>query len=909
MHISNRGSRYAPTIVLLLALAPQLLWAGEGKIRRSPNAVKDEYIVVLNDNTKRDDVPGIAAGLARQYDGKLERVWQDALKGFFVRMSEGRARGLSHHPDVKYIEENAEMYLSATVPTNVDPACTPGPGVTCTTTDNRLWHLDMIDQNAAVGTKDYSYCETGSGVYVYLIDTGVMRAHREFNNDANKILNGYDATGDPADFPAWDPCSGPGFETQGPDGQVNSSKIRGNNSHGTGVASLVAGLNVGIARGAKVVPVKVMPCARYGARKLNSSTPNTWYDTNETVQANGTYYTVTAGGFTGSTATYPHTNWPWPPNPLCCQTWGDVQLAYLGGLPSDMTVQMTIEGLDWILRPVGSGGNPNPKSPAVVSLSTYRVVGEDGVTNVPSGSAYSLEEAIGNLLKYNNGHGITVVASANNQDGNACDTSPGRMSRGNTANPNDPDTPYKVITAGGTMLRNNPDSNPAATGGLAGDPGEPQYDATKATRLARWRCHAGDSDICSGNIYGTPPATTPNPITARSAYIGTTLGSNGGQCVTLFAPAKNIPVANLHGLDTYRDSRATGGFASGTSWSAPIVAGIAARILQNNTTFDVDQVYDALMARTAPDLDTQELNPPNVTGTPNAVLRLTPVVVQPLPTTMPLASGSATITVSASGATGLTYELYQVNGAFDVATWGKGAENSVKIAGPQSSSTFTVSPTQATSYFARARSSCGTADTNITTVIDLAAPAGVIATANGSTVTIQWNLVSGATGYEVWRKVSSAAWQLAQTVTSGTQSSTTDVPGAPNAVVLYRVIARSGAASSPPSNNDVAYAAFFTDDALGTPTGIKAEHITELRRAVNTLRDISSAGAVYTSTDIDPNELRADPIDDGDFTTLMAALTTARSLAGLPAPSAGTTPAAPNAILSTQINDLRNGLR
>ena len=909
MHISNRGYPYALTIVLLLALAPQLLWAGEGKIRRSPNAVKDEYIVVLNDNTKREDVPGIANALAQQHGGKVERVWRDAIKGFFVRMPEGRARGLSHHPDVKYIEENAEMFLSATATTNVDPACTPGPGVTCTTTDNRLWHLDVMDQNSAVSTKNYSYCETGSGVYVYLIDTGVLRAHREFNGDANKILTGYDATGDPADFPAWDPCGGPGYVTQGPDGQVNPSNVRGNNSHGTGVASLVNGLNIGIARSAKVVPIKVMPCARSGARKLNSNTPNTWYDTNETVQANGTYYTVTSGGFTGSTATFPHTNWPWPPNPLCCQTWGDVQLAYLGGaaLPNGMTVQMTIEGLDWILRPANEGGNPNPKSPAVVSLSTYRVVGTDGVSNVPEGSAHSLEEVIGNLLNYNNGHGITVVASANNQDGNACDTSPGRMSRGNTADPNDPDTPYKVITAGGTMLRNNPDSNPAATGGLTGDPGEPQYDATKATRFARWRCHAGDSDICSGNIYGTPPAAPPAPT--AGSYITTTLGSNGGQCVTLFAPAKNIPVANLHGLDTYRDSRVTAGWASGTSWSAPIVAGIAARILQNNTTFDVDQVYDALMARTAPDLDTQELNPPNVTGTPNAVLRLTPVVVQALPATTTLSNGSATITVSASGATGMTYELYQVNGAFDVATWGKGAENSVKISGPQSSSTFTVSPTQATSYFARVLSSCGTADTNITTVVNLSAPTGVLATANGSTVSIQWNLVSGATGYEVWRKVSSAAWQLAQTVTSGTQSSTSDTPGAPNAVVLYRVIARSGAASSPPSNNDVAYAAFFTDDSLGTPTGIKAEHITELRRAVNTLRDINGAGAVYSSTDIDPNELRADPIVDSHFTLLMDALNTARSLAGLPGVSFGTTPAAPNAIINTQIDNLRNGLR
>lgn len=177
---------------------------------------------------------------------------------------------------------------------------------------------------------------------------------------------------------------------------------------------------------------------------------------------------------------------------------------------------MLIDGLDWILRPVAQGGNPNPKSPAVVTLSTYRVVSASGVTSAPPGSSLSLEDAIGNLLKYNNGQGITVIASANNQDANACDTSPGRMSRNNPNNPNDSNHPYKVITAGGTMLRNNPDANPADGGVSVGLP-EPTYDPGKATLLARWRCNAGDSDPCSANIYSVPPPTTPNPATNRTA--------------------------------------------------------------------------------------------------------------------------------------------------------------------------------------------------------------------------------------------------------------------------------------------------------------------------------------------------------------------------------------------------------
>lgn len=877
--------RNSRVLLLFLLLIATQLRAGEGQIRRSPNAVKDEYIVVLSDDTPRDEVPAVARRLASQHQGDLKRVWQYALKGFFIVMNEARARALSHHPDVKYIEENAEMFLSATVPTNVNPACTPGPGVNCTVFDNRLWHLDAIDQNSAVPTKDYSYCETGSGVYVYVVDTGVMRSHREFNNDPNKVLTGYDATGDPADFPAWDPCGGPGLNA--PDGPRDPGSVRGNGSHGTGVASLVNGVNLGVAPGAKVVPIKIRPCGRDGARKLSTSTPFTQYATNETVFVPGKgYFTAVQGGFTGDLASYPST-FPTSSNP-CCATWGSVTLQFLAttALPSGATVQMTIDGLNWILSP----GNPNPKSPAVVSLSTYRTVVDTGLT--------SFEEAITSLLAYNNGSGITVVASANNQDANACDTSPARMSRNSL-------TPNKVITVGGAMLRNNPDSNPADGGPSVLLP-EPAYDALVPTRFARWRCHAGDSDFCSGNIYGNPPATAPVLTTqTQNQYTGTTLGSNGGRCVTLFAPAKNIPVANLHGFDTYRDSRASGGTASGTSWSAPIVAGITARILQTSPSLSIDGVHAALMSRTAPDLDPAELNPPGQSNTPNALLRLTPVVVQPLPSTTPLVGGVATITANASGATGLQYELYRVNAGF---TGTNGAAASTRVAGPAANNTFNVSPTSTTSYFVRVKSSCGSADSNFTTVGVLDAPANLVATANGGAVSVSWNTVSGADGYRVERKLGFGGWQLVANV-GGNVSSVVDFPNAPNLVVVYRVFALAGSTNGPRSNYDPAYIGTFSNDPVISPTPIRAEHITELRRATNTLMDIAEHTIPFGAPALDPNLLRAQPVDDAHFLTILQFINEARTELFLGPISFNPAPALGGAIRSAQLEILRNAFR
>lgn len=687
------------TLALLLATGPS--WAGEGRIRRSPNAVKDEYIVVLSDTTPRAQVPEVAQRLASAHGGVLRRVWQDAVKGFSVRIPAGGAEGLSHRPEVKYVEENALMFPSASVPTNIDPA------TGATTADNRLWHLDAIDQSSPLATNEYSYCETGQNVHVYVVDDGVLRAHREFNNEATRVLDGFDASGDPAGFPASDPCRGPGLSNQPADGQADAPEVR-EHSHGTAVAALVAGRFVGAAREAKVVPIKVRPCARAGARKLNENTYNKTYATGEIVYVNGTYYRIKVGGTTGAQGTFPYTPWPDEANP-CCQNWNGVQIEWIAPstLPDSgaMTIEMAITGLNWILSPQ----NPYPRRPAVVTLSTFRVVGETGMG--------AFEDAIRALLQYEDGQGgrgITVTASANNQDANACDTSPARMSLN-----------HKVVTVGGTMIRNNPEGNPA-TGGQFVNAAEPPHVIAKPTIFARWRCHAGDSSDCSGNIYANPPASAPlPPFTTEQqqrAYAYTQLGSNGGPCVTLFAPAKNITVPSTSSLVSYRNARATRGTASGTSWSAPIVAAMAARILQNASTYSVDQVYNALIARTAADLDPNELDPPGLIGTPNRVLRLTSVVVNDLPPTIQAGAGGASINVTATGTGTLTYELFEVDSRFDIGSYSRNAAASWRVQGPTMSPSFTVAAEQK-SYFVRVKSNCGSADTNITTIQTCLAPA------------------------------------------------------------------------------------------------------------------------------------------------------------------------------------------
>jgi subtilisin family serine protease len=160
---------------------------------------------------------------------------------------------------------------------------------------------------------------------------------------------------------------------------------------------------------------------------------------------------------------------------------------------------------------------------------------DDGTTcggNPPIDCAGAVENNVQHVVAAN----IPVVVSAQNQDNGDCNTSPARLGYGNEqAYP----APYRTITVGGTMY------------------GARQADGTYPD--ARW--------TCSG-----PDCIEP--------------GSNFGRCVSIYAPAWDIHSAHTVGFGAYREA-----VRSGTSWSAPIVAGLVARILEQNPALTAHEVW------------------------------------------------------------------------------------------------------------------------------------------------------------------------------------------------------------------------------------------------------------------------------------------------------------------------------
>jgi subtilisin family serine protease len=139
------------------------------------------------------------------------------LKGFAASLSPQALEALQKNPDVAYIEADQTVSISA----SQSPA---------------TWGLDRIDQRNLPLNNTYIYNYTGSGVRVYVIDTGIRRTHTQFGGRA---YLGTDTVGD---------------------GQNGNDC----NGHGTHVAGTIGGSTYGVAKAVRLYAVRVLNCSGSG---------------------------------------------------------------------------------------------------------------------------------------------------------------------------------------------------------------------------------------------------------------------------------------------------------------------------------------------------------------------------------------------------------------------------------------------------------------------------------------------------------------------------------------------------------------------------------------------------------------------------------------------------------------------
>lgn len=211
-----------------LETAPLELAADEGptgapttKLVRQAGAVPNRYIVVMKSGRARAqaDLGSAIARLATTHAAEVQARYTTALEGFVAEMSDAAAEALAADPDVAWVEEDAVVHTTATA-----------------TQSNATWGIDRVDQPALPLDARFKYLTSGAGVTAYVLDTGLRATHQEFTG---RILPGFTAIND----------------GQG----TNDCQF-----HGTHVSGTIVGKVLGIAKDAKVVPVRVLDCMGSG---------------------------------------------------------------------------------------------------------------------------------------------------------------------------------------------------------------------------------------------------------------------------------------------------------------------------------------------------------------------------------------------------------------------------------------------------------------------------------------------------------------------------------------------------------------------------------------------------------------------------------------------------------------------
>jgi subtilisin family serine protease len=196
-----------PTATPQADLAPLHLVDGQ-------DAIPGQYIVVFKDTVSKASIQAAIGNVSANKANKMVQQYK-VFPGFAAQLDAKSLDQLRLDPNVAYIQQDQMMHLAA-----------------------NSNGQDRVDQDDGRDGAAYnSHGNDGSGVTVYVVDTGVNSGHNEFTG---RYAHGRDTVD--SDNVAED-CHG----------------------HGTHVASTAAGTQYGLATGANVVGVRVLNCQGSGS--------------------------------------------------------------------------------------------------------------------------------------------------------------------------------------------------------------------------------------------------------------------------------------------------------------------------------------------------------------------------------------------------------------------------------------------------------------------------------------------------------------------------------------------------------------------------------------------------------------------------------------------------------------------
>ncbi|WP_158502073.1 S8 family peptidase [Vitiosangium sp. GDMCC 1.1324] len=169
--------------------------------------VPGQFIVMFSESTPSDQITSLANNLISAYGGSIIDVLP-AAQMFTFSGSDAQARAMSQDSRVESVEQDSygQEYTS--------------------------WNQDRVDQRNLPLDGRFTPSNNGSGVNIYILDTGFRRTHQEFGGRASQAVDFIRFLGQRDD------CNG----------------------HGTAVGSLAGGATLGVAPGANLISVRIAGC-------------------------------------------------------------------------------------------------------------------------------------------------------------------------------------------------------------------------------------------------------------------------------------------------------------------------------------------------------------------------------------------------------------------------------------------------------------------------------------------------------------------------------------------------------------------------------------------------------------------------------------------------------------------------